>query len=55
MSSFSTSSAKFNKFEDRNVILIQIKVFGKNIKETTLNFLGRNILVLASQGDNYKQ
>ena len=36
MSAFSTSSAKFSKFDAGNVILFQIKVFGRNIKETTL-------------------
>ena len=36
ISLFSTSSAKFNEFDSGNVILFQIKVFGRNIKETTL-------------------
>ena len=36
MNSFSTSSAKFSEFDAGNVILFQIKVFGRNIKETTL-------------------
>ena len=36
ISSFSTSSAKFIEFEAGNGILFQIKVFGRNIKETTL-------------------
>ena len=32
-----TSSARFSKFNAENVILFQIiKVFGRNIKETTL-------------------
>ena len=35
MSSFSTSSAKFSKFDAGKVISSQIKVFGGNIKETT--------------------
>ena len=35
MSSFSTSSAKFSKFDAGNMILFQIKVFGTNIKEMT--------------------
>ena len=35
ISSFFTSSAKFSKFDAGNVILFQIKVFGRNIKETT--------------------
>ena len=34
--SFSTSSAKFKKFNPGNVILFQIKVFTKNINETKL-------------------
>ena len=36
MSSFFTSSAKFSEFDAGNVILFQIKVFGRNMKETTL-------------------
>ena len=36
VSSFTTSSASFGKFDIQNVILFQIKVFGRNIKETTL-------------------
>ena len=36
VSSFTTSSARFSKFDIRNVILFQIKFFGRNIKETTL-------------------
>ena len=32
----STSSAKFNKFDARNVILFQIKLLVRNIKETML-------------------
>ena len=36
MSSFSTSSAKFSKFDAGKVLLFQIKVFGRNIKETML-------------------
>ena len=36
MSSFSTSSAKFRKFDDGNVILFQIKVFVRIVKETKL-------------------
>ena len=34
--SFTTKSARFTKFDNRNVILFQIKVSGRNIKETTL-------------------
>ena len=34
--SSSTSSAKFNKFDAGNVILLQIKVLARNIKETML-------------------
>ena len=36
ISSFFISSANFSKFDAGNVILFQIKVFGRNIKETTL-------------------
>ena len=36
ISLFSTSSAKLNEFDSGNVIFFQIKVFGRNIKETTL-------------------
>ena len=36
VSSFTTSSAEFSEFDSRNMILLQIKVFGRNIKETTL-------------------
>ena len=36
LKSFTTSSGKFSKFGASNAILCQIKVFGKNIKETTL-------------------
>ena len=36
MSSCSTSSAKFSKFDAENIILFQIQVFGTNIKEITL-------------------
>ena len=36
MSSFFTSSAKFSEFDAGNVILFQIKVFSRNMKETTL-------------------
>ena len=35
ISPFSTT-ARFSKFDIRNVILFQIKVFGKSIKETTV-------------------
>ena len=35
-SSFSISYAKFSEFDGRKVILFQIKVFGRNIKETAL-------------------
>ena len=34
--SFTTSSAEFSEFDSRNMILLQIKGFGRNIKETTL-------------------
>ena len=34
--SFTTSSAEFSEFDSQNMILLQIKVFGRNIKETTL-------------------
>ena len=36
MSSFSTSSAKFSKFDGGGVTLFQVKDFGWNIEETTL-------------------
>ena len=36
MSSFTTSCARLSKFYARNVILFQIKVSTRNIKETTL-------------------
>ena len=34
--SFTTSSARFSEFDDGNMILFQIKFFGRNIKETAL-------------------
>ena len=34
--SFSTSSAEFNKSNAEDIILFQVKVFNRNIKETTL-------------------
>ena len=34
--SFTTSSARFSEFDTGNIILFQIKVFARNIKETTL-------------------
>ena len=36
ISSFSTSSTKFSEFDAGNVILFQVKIFGRNIKETML-------------------
>ena len=33
ISSFFTSAAKFSEFDARNMILFQVKVLGKNIKE----------------------
>ena len=36
VSSFTTSSARFSVFDIQNVALFQTKVFGRNIKETTL-------------------
>ena len=36
LQNMSTSSAKFSKFDAGNVILFEIKVFGRNIKETKL-------------------
>ena len=36
ISGFFTSTARFSKFDAENVILFQIKVFDRNIKETTL-------------------
>ena len=35
MSSFSTSPAGFSKFNSGNVILFQIKVYARNVKEIT--------------------
>ena len=34
--SFTITSARFSEFDDGNMILFQIKVFGRNIKETAL-------------------
>ena len=34
--SFTTSSARFREFDAGNVILLQTKVFARNINETTL-------------------
>ena len=34
--SFTTSSARFSEFDTGSIILFQIKVFARNIKETTL-------------------
>ena len=41
ISSFFTSSAKFSEFDAKNVILFQVKVYGRNIKGTNLakNFI----------------
>ena len=36
ISSLTTSSARFRKFDDGNVTSFQIKVFGRIVKETTL-------------------
>ena len=36
ISSFSTSSVQFSEFDSGNVILFQIQVSGRNIKETPL-------------------
>ena len=36
VNSFTTSSARFSESDIRNVILFQIKIFGRNIKDTTL-------------------
>ena len=36
ITSFSTSSTKCSEFDARNMISFQIKVFGRNIKESTL-------------------
>ena len=35
ISSFTTSSVRSTKFDAGNVVLFQIKVFGRNIKEPT--------------------
>ena len=37
VSSFTTNSTRFSNFDIRNMILFQMKVFGRNIKETTLS------------------
>ena len=42
-SSFCTNSVKFREFDTRNLVLFQIKVFGVNIKETTLERVIRRI------------
>ena len=34
--SFITSSGRFRKLDSRNVILFQIKIFDRNVKETPL-------------------
>ena len=39
ISSFTTSSARFREFDAGNVVLFQIKVSGRNIKETMLTTL----------------
>ena len=36
MGSFTTSSGRFSKLDSGNMILFQIKVLARNIKETTL-------------------
>ena len=36
VSSFTTNSTRLSNFDIRNMILFQMKVFGRNIKETTL-------------------
>ena len=36
VSSFTTSSARFTECDSKNVIFFQIKVFDRNVKETTL-------------------
>ena len=36
VNSLTTSSARFSESDIRNVILFQIKIFGRNIKDTTL-------------------
>ena len=36
ISPFTTSSARFTEYDTRNVVSSQIKVSGRNIKETTL-------------------
>ena len=46
--SFCTSSAKLEKFDAGNVILFQIKVFAKNIKETTLARFFKKVTVRPS-------
>ena len=34
--SFTISSARFSKFDSGNMVVFQMKVFGRNTKETTL-------------------
>ena len=36
---FATSSARFIEFTTRNLVLFQIKVFGRNVKETSFTRL----------------
>ena len=36
ISSFTTSCTRFSEFDSRKVILLQIKIFGRNIKENIL-------------------
>ena len=53
LSSFTTSSGKFNKLSASNAILFQIKVFVKNTKKTTLARYFTKVIVHHSfQGRN---
>ena len=36
VSSFTTNSERFSEFDGQNMILFQIKIFGRNIEETKL-------------------
>ena len=48
ISLFTTSAARFNEFDARNVVLFQIKVFGRHIKEAMLARYFRKITVRPS-------
>ena len=48
ISSFTTNSSRFSKFDSRDAILFRVKVFGRNIKETTLAWFFIQLTVLPS-------